>query len=92
MRHGRRVGNYWTITPLDGGRAWRDRERGAPAFIEFIDAKFKFDADTHYSEPKVVEPKEKVQKVQWVVIAGKRLIAQPCGCRQFERRGVPEDV
>jgi hypothetical protein len=32
----------------------------APAFIEFIDAKFKFDADTHYSEPKVVEPKEQV--------------------------------
>jgi hypothetical protein len=32
----------------------------APAFIEFIDAKFKFDANTHYSEPKVVEPKMKV--------------------------------
>ena len=31
----------------------------APAFIEFIDAKFKFDASTHNSEPKTVEPKEK---------------------------------
>jgi hypothetical protein len=32
----------------------------AGAFIEFIDAKFKFDATTHYSEPKVAEPKEKL--------------------------------
>jgi hypothetical protein len=32
----------------------------APAFIEFVDAKFKFDASTYYSEPKAVEPKEKV--------------------------------
>jgi hypothetical protein len=32
----------------------------APAFIEFVDAKFKFDANTYYSEPNVVEPKEKV--------------------------------
>lgn len=31
----------------------------APAVIEFIDAKFKFDASTHYSEPKTVEPREK---------------------------------
>lgn len=31
----------------------------APAFIEFIDAKFKFDASTYYSEPKIVEPREK---------------------------------
>lgn len=31
----------------------------AASFIEFIDTKFKFDASTHYSEPKVVEPKER---------------------------------
>src|SRR6266511_2417750 len=32
----------------------------APAFIEMIDSKFQLDANTYYSEPKVVEPKEKV--------------------------------
>lgn len=25
----------------------------------FIDSKFKFDASTHYSEPKIVEPRER---------------------------------
>jgi hypothetical protein len=32
----------------------------SPAFIEFIDAKFKFDATTYYSEPETTEPKRKV--------------------------------
>ena len=51
---------------LDDHFRWMVEALGAigkeitPAFIEFIDAKFKFNSGTHYSEPKVVEPKEKV--------------------------------
>jgi hypothetical protein len=38
----------------------RDGSNISAAVMEFIDAKFKFDASTHYSEPKVVPPKEKI--------------------------------
>ena len=50
---------------LDGHFRWMVEGLGAigkeiaPAFIELIDAKFKFDASTHYSEPKSVPPREK---------------------------------
>jgi hypothetical protein len=55
--------NNWRL--LDDHFRWMVEGLGAigkeiaPAFIEFIDAKFTFNVSTHYSEPKFVKPREK---------------------------------
>ncbi len=52
--------NQWKL--LEDHFRWMVESLGAigkeiaPAFIEMIDTKFKFDATTYYSEPKVVQP------------------------------------